>query len=49
MISTRKYLEIVNEKVSGIEQICTHPKENQEARLNGLIDGLIDLGIREQI
>ena len=49
VITTRKYLEIVNEKVPGIEKICTHPKENQEKRLNGLIDGLIKLGVREQI
>ncbi len=49
VITTRKYLEAVNEKVPGIEQICTHPKENQEERLNGLIDGLIKLGVRDQI
>ena len=49
VITSRKYLEIVNEKVPGIEEICTHPKENQEERLNGLIDGLINLGVREQI
>ena len=47
VITIRKYLEIVNEKVTGIEKICTHPKENMEERLNGLIDGLIKLGIRE--
>lgn len=45
VLTTRKYLEIVNEKVPGIEKICTHPKENQEERLNGLIDGLMKLGI----
>ncbi len=49
VISIRKYLEIVNEKVPGIEKICTHPKENQEVRLKGLINGLVTLGIREQI
>lgn len=49
VITTRKFLEIVNEKVLGIEKICTHPKENQEERLKGLIDGLIKLGVREQI
>ena len=47
VITTRKYLEAVNKKVPGIEKICTHPKENQKERLNGLIDGLTKLGIRE--
>ena len=46
VLTTRKYLEIVNKKVPGIETICTHPKENQEKRLKGLIDGLVMLGIR---
>ena len=49
VITFRKYLEIVNKKAPGIERICTHPKENQEERLNGLIDGLIKLGLREKI
>jgi len=49
IITTRTYLKMVNEKVPGIEKICTHPKENQEDRLNGLINGLIKLGIREQV
>ncbi len=49
VLTFRKYLEIVNEKVPGIERICTHPKENQETRLKGLITGLTDLGVREQI
>ncbi len=49
VITTRNYLKIVNDKVPGIEKICTHPKENQEERLKGLIDGLIKLGIRGQV
>ncbi len=49
VITIRKYLEIVNKKVPGIEKICTHPKRNQEERLNGLINGLIKSGVREQI
>ena len=48
VITTRKFLEIVNKKVPGIEKICTHPKESQEERLMGLISGLNKLGIREQ-
>ena len=48
IITTRKYLTIVNEKVPGIERICTHPKENQDERLEGLKAGLIKLGIRPQ-
>jgi hypothetical protein len=43
-MTTRKYLAIVNEKVPGIERICTHPKENQDERLDGLTAGLIKLG-----
>ncbi len=46
-ITTREYLEVVNKKVPGIEKICTHPKENQQERLNGLVSGLIKLGLRE--
>ncbi len=48
-LTIRKYLEIVNEKVPGIEKICTHPKETQDKRLKSLVDGLVKLGIREQI
>jgi hypothetical protein len=48
VITTREYLETVDKKVPGIERICTHPKENQVERLNGLKEGLIMLGIREQ-
>ena len=47
LVTFHQYLEIVNERVPGIEKICTHPKENQEERLNGLIAGLTKLGIRE--
>ncbi len=46
--TARDYLEIVNRNVPGIEEICTHPKENREERLSGLIKGLIKLGIREK-
>ncbi|KPL09075.1 MAG: hypothetical protein AMS26_23340 [Bacteroides sp. SM23_62] len=45
--TTHQFLEAVNEKVPGIEKICTHPKEGQEERLQGLVSGLIKLGIRE--
>jgi hypothetical protein len=48
VITLREYLEKVDKKVPGIERICTHPKENQESRLNGLIAGLNMLGIRVQ-
>jgi len=44
----RKYLEIVNESVPGLERICTHPKENQEERLQGLINGLVTTGVRKK-
>lgn len=44
--TTRAFLEAVNAKVPGIEKICTHPKENQDERLKGLIDGLTRVGVR---
>jgi hypothetical protein len=47
VISNRQFLTAVNEKVPGIEKICTHPKEDQEERLKGLTSGLIKLGIRD--
>jgi hypothetical protein len=47
ILSYKQYLVIVNEHVPGIEQICTHPKENREERLQGLINGLTQLGIRQ--
>lgn len=46
--TTREYLETVNNKLPGIEKICTHPKEDQQDRLNGLVSGLIRLGLRGQ-
>lgn len=46
VITARKYLEKINNYTPGIEKICTHPKENPEKRLVGLINGLIKLGIR---
>ena len=46
-IAIRQYLEIVNKKIPGVEEICTHPKENKRQRLDGLIRGLIKLGIRD--
>ena len=47
-IMTQEFLAAVNKKVPGIEKICTHPKEDQQERLNGLASGLIKLGLREQ-
>ena len=47
VMTIRKFLEIVNEQVPGIEKICTHPRENQDERLMGLVKGLIKLDIRK--
>ena len=47
-ITANEFLAAVNNKVPGIEKICTHPKEDQQDRLNGLVSGLIKLGLREQ-
>ncbi|OGV49039.1 MAG: hypothetical protein A2X49_14390 [Lentisphaerae bacterium GWF2_52_8] len=45
-MTIRQYLEIVNKKLPGIEEICTHPKQDPKQRLEGLIRGLVKLGIR---
>jgi len=49
IMSTRNYLELINENTPGIEKICTHPKEDSEQRLAGLIKGLVKLGIRNTV
>ena len=46
IVTIRQFLETLNEKVPGIEKICTHPGEDQKARLDGLKQGLFKLGIR---
>lgn len=48
VMSVRNYFEIVNSHTPGIEKICTHPKENPDSRLSGLVYGLIKSGIRNQ-
>lgn len=48
VMTIREYLEAVNEKVPGIETVCTHPKEDRKERLAGLRAGLVRLGIREK-
>jgi hypothetical protein len=48
VLTARAYLEMVNEEVPGIEEICTHPKEDKKERLGGLINGLIKTGIRKK-
>lgn len=47
IMTIRQFLCIVNEKVPGIETICTHPKEDHGVRLDGLIKGLRKIGIRK--
>jgi len=48
VMTVREYLEIVNNKVPGIESICTHFKEDPQKRLYSLTQGLIKLGIRSE-
>lgn len=48
VLTVRQYLEMVNDEVPGIEEICTHPKEDKKKRLRGLINGLIKTGIRKK-
>jgi len=47
-MTIRRFLESVNEKVPGIEGVCSHPEEDPKARLDGLIQGLTKLGIRRK-
>lgn len=47
IITMRQYLEKVNAKVPGIEQICSHPGEDKARRLEGLKKGLKKLGVRK--
>jgi len=47
ILTTRQYLELINEKTPGIEKICTHPNEDPAERLAALINGLVKLGIRK--
>ena len=44
-LTVREYLICVNAKLDGIEKICTHPKEDERYRLEGLYKGLKKLGI----
>jgi len=46
VMTVRRYLEIVDKKVPGLEKICSHPKEDEKQRLNGLVQGLKTLGVR---
>jgi len=47
VMTVRQYLQKVNEKVPGIEKVCTHPKEDGRKRLANLTRGLIKLGVRK--
>lgn len=48
VMTIREFLEVISKKVPGIEKLCAHPKENQKIRLDGLIRGLVSLGIRNR-
>jgi hypothetical protein len=44
-LTVRAFLERLRAHVPGIEQICTHPGEDQADRLEGLRRGLEQLGV----
>ncbi len=46
-MTVRTFLELVNPHVPGIEKVCTHPKEDEQSRLAGMIRGLQMLGFRK--
>ncbi len=41
------FFELVNRHIPGIEKVCTHPKEDQQRRLAGMVKGLQMLGFRK--
>ena len=45
-LTVRRFLEMANARLPGIEEVCTHPTEQQESRRDGLIRGMAALGIR---
>lgn len=49
VITFSRYLEILNNHTPGLEEICTHPKEDPEKRLKGLANGLARLGNRKSV
>lgn len=46
VMTVRQYLSVVNAHVPGLEALCTHPGEDRNQRLSGLVRGLRKLGIR---
>lgn len=48
MLSIQQFFEIVQERIPGIETICTHPHEHAQYRLNGLIQGFQKLGMQNK-
>jgi hypothetical protein len=47
-MTVREFLEAVNARLPGIEEVCTHPTEEQSARRDGLIQGMVVLGLRSE-
>jgi hypothetical protein len=46
IMTLHAFFERLNSRVPGIENLCTHPKEDQQRRLAGTVMGLQMLGIR---
>jgi hypothetical protein len=47
VMTIRTFLEIIDEKIPGIEKLCTHPGEDERQCLHGLRRGLLKLGLRQ--
>lgn len=45
-MTVRRYLDLVDRHLPGIENLCAHPGEEPARRLDGLVNGLAKLGIR---
>ena len=46
VMTVRKFLEIVNDRLPGIEDVCTHPTQQKADRREGLVKGMVALGVR---
>ena len=48
-MTVRSFLVAVDEHMPGIVEICTHPGEEEQHRLDGLRNGLTRFGIKQQL
>ncbi|MBN1673809.1 MAG: hypothetical protein JXR37_22365 [Kiritimatiellae bacterium] len=49
VMTVREYLQIAANHMPGLAKVCTHPKQDEQARLDGLRKGLQKLGISPSV